>query len=156
MHYLQCLQQWCHVQKRKKNIYKYLYKKKKEKSALKNNLKRERFPVMNKKKKISLLIRLSVVGRSNEVKLWETHQGHICSRFHFHTKRLLLLLLQTLKDPQTLSCKNVSHKQQGHDNTFSSTAHLTDKRVLYYQDKKAGGHPTWTWYRGGDYKATSE
>lgn len=34
----------------KKNIYKFLYKKKKEKSTLKNNLKRERFPVMKKEK----------------------------------------------------------------------------------------------------------
>lgn len=37
--------------KRGKNIYNYLYKKKKEKSALKNNLKRERYPVIKKKKK---------------------------------------------------------------------------------------------------------
>lgn len=68
---------------KEENIYKYLFKKKKERSALKNNLKRERYPV--NLKKISLLIRLSVVGRSNEVKFWETHQGHMRSRFHFHT-----------------------------------------------------------------------
>lgn len=56
--------------KRERNLYKYLHKKK-QMSALKNNMKRGRYPVIKNPSRDKVKR-----GRSNETKLWgNTHQG---------------------------------------------------------------------------------
>lgn len=70
--------------------------RKKQMSALKSNVKRGRYPVIKNPSRDKVKC-----GRSNETKLWETHQGYM--RRH-HVSRLLSVLTlfptlsQLLKD----------------------------------------------------------
>lgn len=78
-------------------------------SALKNNIKRGRYPVNKNPSQDQVKC-----GRSNETKLWKTHQGYMRSHYVSGLTSVLTLLpgfRQLLKDLKSLTLfQIVSHK----------------------------------------------